>query len=184
MKSTNNYQQLTKITETLAHQYGIPQGLSKALFKQGSLSVSSDSKPVFNKKPLVGQNTNDPAFWLGTGEEVKRGIITNNPIEAISAFLVEQNNQQSQPTLYLSIDSVLELPSNFLSQLDEVIFSVKDEQLANKIKQKLPLAKNISQEMPSWNQLWQQLNQEANNLNSYSIKPKSFQRQKSKQIQL
>ena len=100
-----------QLYQQLENDYAIPTALSTALFEIGKLDVNNQGEAVFVKQPLVGQVTENPAFWMATGEKVDKAIVTDSPVEAISAFLIDYYAPQpSEPTLYLSIDQTQELP--------------------------------------------------------------------------
>ena len=170
------YQQLNK-------DYGIPIALSAALFETGKLDVDNQGEAVFVKEPLGGQVTDNPAFWISTGKQVEKAIITDSPIEAISAFLIDyENPQPSQPTVYLSIEQAHEFPMELTEEIDEVVVGIKDEKLASQLKKLLPDAQHQNDTQLLWNQLWlQQLQVQTNQAEKNEQKPS---RSKQNQMEL
>lgn len=143
--------------QQLENDYAIPTALSTALFEIGKLDVDNQGEAVFVKQPIVGQVTENPAFWIATGEKVEKAIVTDSPVEAISAFLIDYYATQPYvPTVYLSIEQTPELPMELMEQLDYVVVGVKDEALASQLKSTLPDAQHQSDGQLFWNQLWLQ----------------------------
>ena len=166
------YQQLNK-------DYGIPMALSAALFETGKLDVDNQGEAVFVKEPLGGQVTDNPAFWISTGKQVEKAIITDSPIEAISAFLIDyENPQPSPPTVYLSIEQAHEFPMELTEEIDEVVVGIKEEKLASQLKKLLPDAQYQNDTQLLWNQLWlQQLQVQTNQAETEEKSSRSKQNQ-------
>ncbi len=154
-ESNKSHQHWEKARDYLMTQYKFPLELCEVLKDNGKLDSDRFGNPIWLKQPLVGQQTNNPAFWIGTKERVERAVINDNPVETVSAFLVEKELQKRSPTIYLSIDKVEEVPVAFLSNLDEVSVSIKTQEKREQILKQLPTAKDISSKPHSWNDIWQ-----------------------------
>jgi hypothetical protein len=151
--------ELETLKTQLSSKCGFPNALTQALYERGSLELDGENRPIWLKQPLGKETTDPPVFWLATGEQVNRAIITVSPIEATSAFLVEGERQPPQPTLYLSIDSVRELPTNLLNKIDEVVVCLSNPRLTKTVMEQLSYIPSLSAINQKWNQTWQQLQQ-------------------------
>jgi hypothetical protein len=152
--------ELQSIQTQLKSECGFPNAFTQALYERGLLKLNEQNRPIWVKQPLGKETTDPPVFWLATGEPVNRAIITASPIEATSAFLVESERQQPQPTLYLSIDSVRELPINLLNKIDEVVVSLSNQQFTQTVMKQLSHIPSLSATNQKWNKTWQQLQQQ------------------------
>ena len=168
-----------KLYQQLNKDHGIPMALSAALFETGKLNVDNQGEAVFVKEPLGGQVTDNPAFWISTGKQVEKAIVTDSPIEAISAFLIDyENPQPSPPTVYLSIEQAHEFPMELSEEIDEVVVGIKDEKLASQLKKLLPDAQYQNDTQLLWNQLWlQQLQVQTNQAETEEKSSRSKQNQ-------
>ena len=156
--NTGSTSQWEALRQHLFQQYGLPQELSSVLKEQGNLYANSQGEAVWVKKPYKGQQKDGGAFWIATGSTVDRAVITDSPIEAVSAFLVEEERQQSKPTLYLSLEKVSSLPKDFLEKLNEVAVSIADNAFAQEVTAALKNATRLEVDSP--NETWQQMQQQ------------------------
>lgn len=152
--------ELQSLQTQLKSEYGFPNALTQALYERGSFKLDEQNRPIWVKQPLGKETTDPPVFWLATDEQVNRAIVTTSPIETISAFLVEGAQQSPQPTLYLSIDSVRELPTDLLNKIDEVVVSLSNQQFTQTVMKQLSQIPSLSATNQKWNQTWQQLQQQ------------------------
>lgn len=155
-KNDTPLQQKKQAYQQLESVYGIPTALLQVLEQNHQLRMNAQGKVEFIKTLLGGQDTEDPAFALLTGKRVERAIVTNSPIEAISAFLLEEERQQKVPTLYLSIEKKEELPTQFLSQLEKVVISMDTPKATQEIMHSLEHRRNVSVASIDWNARWLQ----------------------------
>ncbi len=156
--NTGSTSQWEALRQHLFQQYGLPQELSSVLKEQGNLYANSQGEAVWVKKPYKGQQKDGGAFWIATGSTVDRAVITDSPIEAVSAFLVEEERQQSKPTLYLSLEKVSSLPKDFLEKLNEVAVGIADNAFAQEVTAALKNATRLEVDSP--NETWQQMQQQ------------------------
>jgi hypothetical protein len=145
--------QWSKVRNNLYTQQGIPPALTQALLEEGKLQSNEEGEAIFVNKPLITRNTQNSAFFLATSGIIERAVITDQPLQAIASFLVEDSQNQTIPTLYLSINHTEQLPLELLRELDEVNLSIKEPTLAETIKQELPQAKASQTE--NWLEKWQ-----------------------------
>ncbi|NEO98698.1 MAG: relaxase/mobilization nuclease domain-containing protein [Symploca sp. SIO2E9] len=137
----------------LSSEYGLPPELSEVLHEEGLLYANEKGQAVFVKQP-IGNQTNS-AFWLATQGEIKRAIVTDNPVEALSAMLIDEEQQQTVPTLYLSIEKAEQLPKDLLQNLDQVIVGLQNPELTREVIARLPNAQQADG-LKSWNDIWQE----------------------------
>ncbi len=135
----------------LAGEYKLPPEFCEALYQENLLYASETGEPVFVKRPL--DNQNNSFFWLATKGEINRVIITDNPLEVVSAFLVENERPTSQPTLYLSLEKPEQLADNIFNQFQQVTITSKDRQLREDLLTILPNAQ-LEDNLLTWNQIW------------------------------
>lgn len=153
-KNTKN-----KLKDKMLNQYGIPEEFTENLYEHNLLDINEQDNPLWIKQALIGST--NPLFWLTTTqpEQAKRAIITDAPIEAISAFLIDFTNQCNQSSIYLSIDSVQELPTQFLNQIDEVIINCSDQTLTDSIKAQFKEVQIIPKSFQKeWQTIWESIN--------------------------
>ena len=174
-----NENQWQKVRSHLAVEYSLPLELLDLLHAHSWLYADSE-KAVFTGRTLEGEarfafvldargnwTTTHPlpseaAFWVAITGEIERAVITCNPIEALSILLIELENNPNNsatelPTIYIGIERVSQLPTQFLQELDSVIIALaEDSQLAQNALALLPNAEVVSPQS-SWNDIWIQL---------------------------
>lgn len=174
-----NENQWQKVRSHLAVEYSLPLELLEKLHSHSWLYADLE-KAVFTGRTLEGEArfafvldergnfttthslSSEAAFWVATTGEIERAVIACNPIEALSILLIEQENNQDNsatapPTIYLGIERALQLPTQFLQELDSVIIAiVEDSHLARNASELLPNAELVSPQS-SWNDIWIQL---------------------------
>ena len=134
---------------------------STGLNEANLLSADETGGPIWQKRSLLGSKNSH--FWFEIGgtsdlseaevlrNRVKKMIITNSPIEAVSAYLVERlANQKDSPCLYLSLDRSEQLTEIDLTKFSTVVVNSIDKQLVLDIVPSLAVEKNIK----SWQQSW------------------------------
>ena len=158
-----NENQWQKVRSHLAVEYSLPLELLDLLHAHSWLYADSE-KAVFTGRTLEGEarfafvldargnwTTTHPlpseaAFWVAITGEIERAVITCNPIEALSILLIELENNPNNsatelPTIYIGIERVSQLPTQFLQELDSVIIALaEDSQLAQNALALLPNA--------------------------------------------
>ncbi len=152
--------QWNNLQKTLLVRYGIPEHISDGLSEAGLLDASEKGEPIWRKRSLLGSK--DSHFWFEIGgtsdlseaevlrNRVKKMIITNSPIEAVSAYLVERLvNQKDSPCLYLSLDRSEQLTEIDLTKFSTIVVNNSDEQLVSNSIPNLVI-ENIN----SWQQNW------------------------------
>ncbi|AFZ10929.1 Relaxase/mobilization nuclease family protein (plasmid) [Oscillatoria nigro-viridis PCC 7112] len=174
-----NENQWQKVRSHLATEYSLPLELLEKLHSHSWLSADSE-KAVFTGRTLDGEaweafildergnwTTTHPlpseaAFWVAFTGEIERAVITCNPIEALSILLIELENNPNNSateltTIYIGIERVSQLPTQFLQELDSVLIALaEDSQLAQNALALLPNAEVVSPQS-SWNDIWIQL---------------------------
>jgi hypothetical protein len=170
-----NETQWQKVRSHLAVEYSLPLELLDLLHSHSWLYADSE-KAVFTGRTLEGEarfafvldergnfTTTDflpseAVFWVATTGEIERAVIACNPIEALSILLIEQENYATAPaTIYLGIERALQLPTQFLQELDSVIIAIaEDSHLARNASELLPNAELVNPPS-SWNDIWIQL---------------------------
>ena len=153
--------QWSNLQKTLLDRYGIPEYISTGLNEANLLRANSEGEPIWHKRSLFGSK--DSHFWFEIGgtsdlseaevlrNRVKKMIITNSSIEAVSAYLVERLvNQKDSPCLYLSLDRSEQLTEIDLTKFSTVVVNSSDKQLVLDIVLNSAIEKNIK----SWQQSW------------------------------
>ena len=144
--------QWKNLQKTLLARYGIPANISASLHEAGLLSASEQGEPIWFKHSLP--YAKDSHFWFDindSGDRVKKIVITNSPVEAVSAYLVERLvNLLHTPCLYLSLERPEQLKGLDLTTFDTVVVN---NRALNKLSDLVPnfvIEKNIT----SWQQIW------------------------------
>ncbi len=153
--------QWNNLQKTLLNRYGIPEYISTGLNEANLLSADETGEPIWHKRSLL--DSKDSHFWFEIGgtsdlseaevlrNRVKKIIITNSPIEAVSAYLVERLvNQSNSPCLYLSLDRSEQLTELDLTKFETVVVNSSDQQLVLDRVSNLVIQENAS----SWHQSW------------------------------
>ncbi|MFM6400355.1 MAG: relaxase, partial [Planktothrix sp.] len=119
------------------------------------------------KMPLAKTEDNETGiFWIATQHNIERVIITSNPIETLSAIALDPDFN-IRPTLYLSIDAISSLPTDFLRDIPTIVVGLKGDKFGEKLSQQiietLPQAQRINPGIRGWNQLLINSESEINN---------------------
>ena len=140
--------QWNNLQKTLLDLYGISAGLNEA----GLLDASEKGEPIWHKRSILGSK--DSHFWFeinNSSARVKKIVVTNSPVEAVSAYLVERLvNKQDRPCLYLSLDRSEQFIELDLTKFDTVVVNSSDKQLIPDRVSNLVIQENTS----SWQQNW------------------------------
>ncbi|MGK7952334.1 MAG: relaxase/mobilization nuclease domain-containing protein [Xenococcaceae cyanobacterium] len=147
-----NPKQWNNLQKTLLARYGIPEHISAGLHEAELLYASEKGQPIWHKRSLLGSKNSH--FWFDindNGDRVKKIVITNSPVEAVSAYLVERLvNRENSSCLYLSLDRPEQLKELDLTNFDTVIVNSRDKQLVSDRVSNLVIQENTS----SWQQSW------------------------------
>lgn len=116
------------------------------------LDASEKGEPIWHKRSLLGNK--DSHFWFeikDRDERVKKIVVTNSPVEAVSAYLVDRLvNKEDRPCLYLSLDRSEQPIELDLTKFDTVVINSSDKQLISDSFPNLVVENNIN----SWQQSW------------------------------
>lgn len=177
-----NDNQWQKVRSHLATEYSLPLELLDKLHSHSLLYADSENA-VFTGRTLDGEVCeafildergnwttthslpSEAAFWVATTGEIERAVITCNPIEALSILLIELENNPNNSateltTIYIGIERVSQLPTQFLQELDSVLIALaEDSNLAQNALALLPNAEVVSPQS-SWNDIWIQLSEQ------------------------
>ncbi|MEM9506786.1 MAG: relaxase/mobilization nuclease domain-containing protein [Cyanobacteria bacterium P01_E01_bin.35] len=144
--------QWTNLQRTLLARYGIPKHISAGLNEANLLSADETGKPIWYKRSLLGSK--DTHFWFeinARGDRVKKIVVTNSPVKAVSAYLVDRLvNKEDRPCLYLSLDCSEQLNKLDLTNFDTVIVNNSDKKLVSDTVRGLAIQENAS----CWQQGW------------------------------
>ncbi|BAU67428.1 Relaxase/mobilization nuclease family protein (plasmid) [Stanieria sp. NIES-3757] len=144
--------QWNKLQKTLLTRYGIPEHISAGLNEANLLSANAKGEPIWHKRSLL--DSKDAHFWFeikDRDERVETIVVTNSPVEAVSAYLVDRLvNKEDRPCLYLSLDRSEHLIKLDLTKFDTVVVNSRDKQLVSDRVSNLVIQKNDS----SWQQSW------------------------------
>ncbi|WP_019505886.1 relaxase/mobilization nuclease domain-containing protein [Pleurocapsa sp. PCC 7319] len=166
--------QWNNLQKTLLARYGIPERISAGLNEADLLDASAEGEPIWHKQSLLGSK--DSHFWFeigGTGNRAKKMIVTNSPVEAISAYLVDRLvDQEDCPCLYLSLDRLGQLTELDLTKFNSVVVNNSDKKLVSDSVRGLVIQKDVSSWQQSWLAHWNKvetiLKSEAKNNNTLS----------------
>lgn len=140
-----------QLRTNLANKYHLPIDFCEAIYQENIIGVSEKLQLIFNKKSL--DNQNNKFFWLATKGDINRAVITDNPFEVLTAFLLENDYKNNEPSLYLSLDKKDKLPIHILKNLPKIIINSQDKKFQFRILSQLPHAQ-LSETKLTSNQLW------------------------------
>ncbi|RCJ19081.1 mobilization protein [Nostoc minutum NIES-26] len=150
------------VSDYLTRQRGIPSNFVQALHERGLVYADDQQNAVFVMRNLDGQETgaflrgttgenntfkgyhkgmkrSDSWFYFHLGGQTKgqveRAVLCKSPIEALSMAtleLVEAKGMLQQRTMYLAVDSVRNLPVDFLQNVPLVEMAFDNDDLGNK----------------------------------------------------
>ncbi|HHP7231125.1 MAG TPA: relaxase/mobilization nuclease domain-containing protein [Xenococcaceae cyanobacterium] len=160
------------LQKTLLDRYGIPERISAGLNEANLLDASAKGEPIWRKQSLLGSK--DSHFWFeigGTGNRVKKMIVTSSPVEAVSAYLVDRLvDREDCPCLYLSLDASEQLTELNLTKFNSVVVNNSDTKLVSNSVRGLIIQRDVGSWQQSWLAHWNKvetiLKSEANNNNT------------------
>ena len=89
-----------------------------------------------------------------SGDKIKRVVLTESPIDAMSLAVLERN--ESRRTIYLSTDGAGEIPRLFLREMSKVIVAYDNDEagnlMAQRVKSQLPDAIRKLPKAVDWNE--------------------------------
>ena len=152
VKEVPDQKQWNNLQKTLLTCYGIPKYISAGLNEANLLSANGKGEPIWHKRSLLGSKNSH--FWFeinNSGDRVKKIVVTNSPVEAVSAYLVDRLvNKEDRPCLYLSLERSEQLRELNLTEFDTVVVNSSDKQLISDRISNLVIQENAS----SWQQSW------------------------------
>ncbi len=165
----------------LTRKRKLSENLVQALHERGLVYADSKQNAVFIMRSLdgdvtgaflrgtVGQDNTFMGFAAGTkrnagwfyvhsggteDDAIQRAVLTKSPIDALSASMLEQPQQQR--TLYLAVDSARSVPVEFLRKIPTVVAAYDNDTAGNEtarlIKQLLPQATRLKPKAKDWNE--------------------------------
>jgi len=127
----------------------------------GTFSIGS------NAGISLGKDSEQGIFWIATQNDIERAVIASNPVEMLSAIALDPDFN-CRPTLYLSIDVISSLPTDFLINIPAIVVGLKGDEIGEKLSQEiisiLPQAKRINPGISGWNEILVAQVQETENL--------------------
>ncbi|WP_254175265.1 hypothetical protein [Planktothrix pseudagardhii] len=181
------------VRENLVEIWELPAELIDLVHQKGWINTDEQNCAVFTLRTLDGHNTGTSTlepngefsirlnleddlvknqssesgfFWIATQHNIERAIITSDPIETLSVLALDPDFN-IRPTLYLSIDAISSLPTDFLRDIPTIVVGLKGdefgEQLSQQIIEFLPQAQRINPGFYGWNQLLIDQNQDLEN---------------------
>lgn len=165
----------------LTRECKLPENLVQTLRVSGLIYADSKQNAVFIMRSLDGDVTgaflrgtmgkdntfiglekgskrNAGWFYVRSGkaedDPIQRAVLTKSPIDALSASVLEQ--PQRHRTLYLTVDSALCVPVEFLRKIPTVVAAYdndeKGNEMARLIKQLLPQTTRLKPKAKDWNE--------------------------------
>ena len=114
----------------------------------GTFSIGS------NAETSLGKDSEQGIFWIATQNDIERAVIASNPVEMLSAIALDPDFNR-RATLYLSIDAISSLPTEFLIDIPAIVVGLKGDEFGDKLSQEiisiLPQAKRINPGIDGWN---------------------------------
>ncbi len=149
----------TNLQKKLLDLYGIPEHISAGLHEAELLGASETGEPIWHKRSLL--DSKNSHFWFeinNSSDRVKKIVITNSPVEAVSAYLVERLvNLVNTPCLYLSLERPEQLKVLDLTTFDTVVVNNSDRHLVSDIVPNSIIEKNTISWQQSWLSHWQKM---------------------------
>ena len=146
--------QWQNVQQKLLDNYGIPEQISTALQKNNLISASDRGNPIWHKHNLLGSSNNH--FWFeaaanDNGNPIQKIVITSSPVEAVSAYLVNDLIKKDNcPCCYVSFETSEQIKELDFSRFDTIVISSNDQQLFPDNIPNLVVEKDVS----SWQQSW------------------------------
>ena len=154
-----NPKQWENLQQKLLNRYGIPQHISAGLNEASLLGASEKGEPIWHKRSILGSK--DSHFWFeinSSGARVKKMVLTNSPVEAVSAYLVDRLvNQEDSPCLYLSLERSEQLKELDLTKFDTVVVNSNDKKLVSDSVPNSVVKNNVNNWQPTWLNHWNEM---------------------------
>lgn len=182
----------------------LPVELIDLLHDRGWIDADSLNRPVFQLRTLAGEyrgtctldangkfsidshgggshQANDGGekgvFWIAVQNNIERAIIASNPVELLSVIALDPDFNK-RPTLYLSIDAVSSLPTDFLKEVETIVVGFKGDRdgdrLSKEIIETFPQSKRINPGFAGWNAIL--ASQEQENENGFNARDEAIDR--------
>ncbi|CBN53568.1 hypothetical protein [Kamptonema sp. PCC 6506] len=165
--------------ERLVENACLPSELIDLLHDKGWIDIDGQARAVFTLRTLTGdymgtctwesngtfsigsnagislaKDSEQGIFWIATQNDIERAVIASNPVEMLSAIALDPDFDR-KPTLYLSIDAISSLPTEFLRGIPAIVVGLKGDEFGEKLSQEiisiLPQAKRINPGISGWN---------------------------------
>lgn len=118
--------------QQLMQPYQFPQALIHHLYQEQMIWLDRKKRLTFTERTLedskihslslTTDNTweetapllehQDSSFWLVRGESIEKIVVASNPLDAIAAYCLEQNQPQAESTLYIAADRPEQIPTS------------------------------------------------------------------------
>jgi len=185
--------QWQSVRERLVEKACLPPELIDLLHNKGWIDTDDQTRAVFILRTLTGEETGsctlrsngkfsigtnagtsngkdddskEGIFWIATQNDIERAVIANDPVEMLSAIALDPEFDRT-PTLYLSIDAISSLPTDFLIDIPAVVVGLKGDEFGEKLSKQiieiLPQAKRINPGIGGWNHILISQHQEVEN---------------------
>ncbi|MEO1669336.1 MAG: DUF3991 and toprim domain-containing protein [Cyanobacteria bacterium J06631_2] len=160
----------------------LPSGLVDQLYEQGLVYADPNQNAVFIRRTLGGEEITGASLrgtvgednkfkglakgskrsqgWFHfdkgeqSGDPVRRVVLVESPIDAMSLSVLERTN--SKKTLYLSTDGAGQMPTEYLQEFKDLVIAYDNDQagkgMAERIKAQLPQAVVKLPKANDWNQ--------------------------------
>ncbi len=181
------------VRESLVENTCLPPDLIDLLHNKGWIGANDQNLTVFTLRTLTGEETGSCTlrpngkfsigtnagtstgkhdhsekgiFWIATQNDIERAVIASDPVETLSAIALDPEFDRI-PTLYLSIDAISSLPTEFLKDISAIAVGLKGDEFGEKLSKEiieiLPQAKRINPGIGGWNEILVAQVQEAEN---------------------
>lgn len=181
------------VRESLVENACLPPELIDLLHDKGWIDADDKTRAAFALRTLTGEETGSCTlesngkfsigtnagtsnrkdddsekgiFWIATQNDIERAVIASDPVEMLSAIALDPDFDRT-PTLYLSIDTISSLPTDFLKDIPAVVVGLKGDEFGEKLSQEiieiLPQTKRINPGIGGWNEILVAQVQEAEN---------------------
>ncbi len=147
------------VQQKLMDNYGIPEQISTALQENNLISASEKGNPIWHKHNLLGSENNHFCFEANdNGNPIQKIVVTSSPVEAVSAYLVNDLIQKDNcPCCYVSVDKPEQLKELDLTSFDTIAISSNDRQIFSDNIPNLVVEKEVSSWQQSWLTRWHEI---------------------------
>lgn len=204
------------VRERLVENAYLPSELIDLLHEKGWIDTDDRACAVFTLRTLTGdymgtctwesngtfsigsnagislaKDSEQGIFWIATQNDIERAVIASNPVEMLSAIALDPDFNR-RPTLYLSIDAISSLPTEFLIDIPAIVVGLKGDEFGEKLSQEiieiLPQAKRINPGIGGWNEILvaqvQEMETQSDELDETSDVPKETLRERNSGLSL